>query len=160
MTDRRSPSGRAFWICLLIGWGVMIFGVAGTLDEAARTHPANFALWFVGSGLAHDVLLAPAVFVLAIALGRAVPSIVRPLVQAGLIVAGSVTIVALPLVLEKGGAQGNPSALPRNYPAGLLIVLSTIAVVTALAVWRRMRRFRVSAEAANTPNRTDPNHRD
>jgi hypothetical protein len=140
VTDRHSPSGKAFWICLAIGWTLMVFGVAGMLDEGSRTHPANFGLWFVGSALIHDLLLAPVVFLVAVWLGRIVPSGVRPIVQAGLVVAAPIVVVALPLVAGQGGAPGNPSALPRNYPMGLILILSAVAVATGLGVWRSLRQ--------------------
>lgn len=122
------------------GWAIMAFGVYGTLQNAGRTHPANFALWFAGSALAHDLVLAPAVFLMALAIGRWLPAGVRPVVQAGLIVAGTVTVVALPFVLGRGGVPDNPSALPRDYAAGLAIILGAVAAATLLAALLRSRR--------------------
>lgn len=135
------PSGKAFWICLAAGWAVIGYGIFGTLRDAARTRPENFALWFVGSAVVHDALIAPVVFLVALGLVRLVSPRIRPVIQAGLIVAGSVTVVSLPFVLGRGGAPGNPSALPRNYTAGLLIILGVIAAVTALAARRRVRQL-------------------
>lgn len=137
MSRSRGPSGRAFWICAAAGWSVIAYGIFGTLRDAARTRPENFALWFLGSAVAHDALVAPLVFLVALALVRLVSPRIRPVIQAGLIVAGSVTVVSLPFVLGRGGPARNPSALPRNYTAGLLIILGVIAVVTALAARRR-----------------------
>jgi hypothetical protein len=139
MTTRHSPSGAIFWLGLGTGWAVMVFGVAGVLGDAGRTAPPNFGLWFAGSALVHDLLLAPAVFGVALLLARLVPDRARPAVQAGLVVAAPVVAVALPLILGHGGAPGNPSALPRNYTGGLLVVLAAIAAGTGLVVWRRLR---------------------
>lgn len=140
MSRSHAPSGKAFWICAAAGWSLIVFGLWGTLTDAGRTAPASFGLWFVGSAIAHDALLAPAVFVLAVILARIVPSAIRPVIQVGLIVAGSVTVVSLPVVLGLGGQAGNASALPRNYRAGLLGILAAIALLTALAA--RLRRQR------------------
>lgn len=140
LTQSHAPSGKVFWICAAAGWGIILFGLIGVLEEANRTNPAHFALWFVGSAIAHDALLAPAVFVTAVILGKVVPATVRPVVQMGLIVAGSVTIVSLPFVLGLGGQAGNSSALPRNYLGGLLIIQAIVAGVTVLAVLRKLRR--------------------
>lgn len=136
MSGHHAPKGKAFWLCLVAGWGVIVFGILGVLADADRTDPTNLAAWFVGSALAHDLLLAPLVFVFARWLKRIVPDRVRPVIHGGLIVAGSVTMAALPLVLGRGGAPGNASALPRNYPAGLVFVLGTVAVATGLLAWR------------------------
>lgn len=139
MTENHVPSGKAFWICAAAGWGIIIFGLIGVFEEANRTNPAHFALWFVGSAIAHDALLAPAVFITAIILAKVVPAAVRPVVQMGLIVAGSVAIVSLPFVLGLGGQAGNSSALPRNYLAGLLAIQAAVAAVTVLAALRRLK---------------------
>lgn len=128
-----APRGRLFWFALATGWAVMAYGVYGTLRNAARTHPGNFALWFAGSGLVHDLLLAPAVFVVALAIKRWIPAGIRPAVQGGLLVAGTVTVVSLPFVLGLGGVADNPSALPRNYPAGLAMILAAVALATIVA---------------------------
>lgn len=140
------PYGKAFWIGAVAGWAVIAFGVFGLLRDAARTRPENFALWFLGSALAHDALIAPLVFLVALGLVKVVPARIRPVIQAGLIVAGSVTVVSLPFVLGRGGATGNPSALPRNYTAGLLIILGVIAVITALAARHRTRQLQPSRD--------------
>ncbi|MGQ0678629.1 MAG: hypothetical protein ACT4OM_03045 [Actinomycetota bacterium] len=133
------PRSRLFWPALVVGWGMIGFGLYGTIQEATRTHPGNFALWFVGSALAHDMLLAPAVFALAVLVRKWVPARVRPTIQTGLIVAGSVAVVALPFVLGRGGPAGNPSALPRNYPLGLGLILAAVALATAVIARRKHR---------------------
>jgi hypothetical protein len=126
-----APSGKAFWACLVAGWTVMAFGLRGVLQNSTATHPANLSAWFFGSGLVHDLLLAPAVFLIAVVLGRLVPARARGIVQAGLIVSALVVLVALPLILSPG-PPGNPSALPRNYPVGLSIVVGTVWAATGL----------------------------
>ncbi len=126
-----APSGKAFWACLAAGWAVMAFGLRGVLQNSTATHPANLSAWFFGSGLLHDLLLAPAVFLIAVVLGRLVPARARAIVQAGLIVSAVVILVAIPLILGPG-KPGNPSALPRNYPVGLSIVVGTVWAATAL----------------------------
>jgi hypothetical protein len=150
VTSRHPPSGPAFWWGLLAGWALILFGVAGVLGDANRTAPLNLGLWFAGSALVHDFLVAPAVFAVAFVLARLLPSSVRPAVQASLVVAAPVVVVALPLVLGQGGAAGNPSALPRNYAGGLFLVLAAIAAVTALAI--RVRRMRTNPVGATKPS--------
>ena len=140
MRTRHSAFGATFWLALAAGWGLIVFGVVGTLGDADRTAPPNFALWFAGSALVHDLMVAPAVFGVALLIARLVPDRARPAVKAGLVVAAPVVAVALPMVLGQGGAPGNPSALPRNYAGGLLLVLGGIAVATGLGVWWRLSR--------------------
>jgi len=129
--ERNAPSGRIFWFGLVAGWGVMGFGLAGLFDNAERTHPVSFGVWFLGSALVHDALIAPVVFALAIATVRLVPARIRPFLQTGLILSAAVVVVAFPMIAGPG-KPGNPSALPRNYPAGLAIILGLIWLGTGL----------------------------
>lgn len=145
-----NPRGRRFWFALVAGWAIMAFGVYGTMQNAGRTHPGNFALWFTGSALAHDLLLAPAVFLVALAIGRWLPAGARSAVQVGLIVAGTATVVALPFILGLGGAPDNPSALPRNYAAGLAIIVGSVAAATLLTALLRR------AGPGRRPGRREP----
>ncbi|MEX0791257.1 MAG: hypothetical protein WD178_10820 [Actinomycetota bacterium] len=127
--ERNAPSGRGFWLGLAAGWAVMLFGLAGLLDEAVRTHPASFGAWFVGSALVHDALIAPVAFALAFVIARRVPVRLRPFLRTGLILSAAVLVVAFPMIAGPG-IPGNPSALPRNYPAGLAAILALIWVGT------------------------------
>lgn len=136
------PSGPLFWLLFALGWGVMLFGLWGVFDESNRTHPDSFGLWFIGSAIVHDALVAPAVVAVGVAVVRAVPGYWRRFVQAALLVSGSVLAVALPLLLGLGGQAGNASALPRNYVAGSAIVLAVVWVIAGgigLVLKRRAR---------------------
>lgn len=59
----------------------------------------------------------------------AVPA--RGTVRGGLVVAGCLTMIALPPLLRPG-APTNPSALPLDYLRNWLLLLAAVAVVTGL----------------------------
>ena len=60
----------------------------------------------------------------------------------GRLVGACLTAVALPFLLRPS-ATANPSVLPLDYPRNTLIVLGTVAVLTAVAAgWAALRRFR------------------
>jgi hypothetical protein len=118
-----------------IGVAVMGYAVLG----AARTpsimpiRQLRFAAVLL---IAHDAALLP-LFLLAGALvRRLVPAGSRAVVQAGLICSAALTVVAFPLVSGRGRLADNPSALPRDYPRGLLVTLALVwlAVAVTLAV--------------------------
>jgi hypothetical protein len=119
------------------GWGVLTGGVA--------TAPADTARWLAGSVLGHDLLLAPLAAAASWLLARTVPATTRPTVQGGLFVAGSLTLVAVPVLAGRGG-HGNASSNPLNYPVNLAVALAAVAagtaVVAAIRAWlaRRSRR--------------------
>ena len=88
----------------------------------------------------HDGLLMPAFVAVGVLVHRLVPRRVRAVVQAALIATASVTLVALPLALGYGRIADNPSALPRDYPGGLLLTVATIWAAAAVAATVTVRR--------------------
>ena len=59
------------------------------------------------------------------------------MIQGALAVSGIVALFSYPLVRGFGLAANNPTSLPHNYAAGLLVVLGVVwAVAAAIAVVR------------------------
>ncbi|MGH9116528.1 MAG: hypothetical protein ACRD0A_01205 [Acidimicrobiales bacterium] len=133
--DAPGPSGRVFWVGLAAGWAVIGYGIVGLLRNPDDTHPLNFLVYFAGSALAHDLVVAP--FVLGIGwFGvRRVPARARPAVTGGLIISGTVALYAYPFVRGFGRDPNNPSLLPNHYGWALAIVV-TLVMITAW-VWAR-----------------------
>ncbi|MEU8194456.1 hypothetical protein AB0C10_11825 [Microbispora amethystogenes] len=125
-----------------LGGGLVVAGLAGLVVDARLTDPLGWALWFGGLIVAHDGVLVPLVLLTGVAVGRMrEPSTVR----AGLIVAAVLSLIALPMVTGFGRRADNPSLLPLDYGRNLLVVLSLVALVTALittAVRLRAKRRR------------------
>jgi hypothetical protein len=121
------------------GWGVLTGGVA-------TSWRATLA-WGVAAALLHDLLLVGLVAAAGWLVGRLVPARVRPVVQGGLLVAGVLTLVALPVVTGRGDPT-NPSTTPLDYPRNLVLVLLAVAAVTAVLAARRWRARRVSRRPA------------
>jgi hypothetical protein len=100
-------------------------------------------IFLIGVLVAHDGLLLPLTIGVGILVGRYAPRRVRALVRAALIVSLAATIVAFPLVLGRGRAADNPSALPLHYGRGLLeiyaIIWATVAAAAGVRAWRDQR---------------------
>ena len=136
--ERRA--GPVFWISAALGWAVIAgVGVRGIFAHRIDTRPANLARFVVTGALLHDLLIAPVVIVLAVALARAVPARARVPVQAALAVSAIVALYAYPLVRGYGLATHNPTSEPHNYARNLLIVLVVVWLVAAATVLRRGR---------------------
>jgi hypothetical protein len=88
----------------------------------------DVALWLAGAIVLHDGIIAPLVLGVGLLLA-AVPA--RGTVRGALVVAGCLTMIALPPLLRPG-APTNPSALPLDYLRNWLIVLAAVAVVTGV----------------------------
>ena len=119
------------------GAALMGVGVSLLLDVRDLT---DVVVWLGGAVVLHDALIAPAVLLAGPVLVRGA---LRGPVRAALIVAGSLTVVALPVLLRPG-PRANSSVLPLDYPRNWLVALAAVAAVTALstAARRRARRRR------------------
>lgn len=106
----------------------------------------------IGLTLVHDLVLAPIVCLVGLAVGRLLPLSARGPVAAGLFVSATVTAVAWPAVRGYGRLPDDPSVLPGNYAGGLAIVL--VAVWAAVAVGVAMRTFSGRAGRTNDSRRS------
>jgi hypothetical protein len=115
--------------------GLALMGVGVSLLMDVRDLP-GVLLWLGGAVVLHDVVIAPMVLLVGLALVR---SGVRGPVRAALLVAGALTTVALPVLLRPG-RRANSSVLPLDYPRNWLVTVVVVASVTA--VWLAVRKFR------------------
>jgi hypothetical protein len=113
-------------------------GAAGDPDIVPRRQVAFLLTVLV----LHDAALLPGFLLVGLLVHRFVAARYRGIVQAALAVTAAVTFVALPLVLGYGRSADNPSALPRDYPAGLALVLGAVWVVAAAALLATRLRSR------------------
>ncbi|MBP7972993.1 MAG: hypothetical protein WBB44_06385 [Candidatus Nanopelagicales bacterium] len=118
----------------LIAAGLLLLalGAYNLLDQVPLKAFPNLIVWLAAGVVIHDVVIAAGVATIGWAISRAVPARFRAPVQGGLIVAGVVAIMAIPVVIGAGRTPTNPSLLPLDYGRNLVIVLVVIAVLTAL----------------------------
>lgn len=148
----KPPVGRI--IVGAIGLGFVGVGVRGILTHSHDTHPRSWITWVVAAALAHDLILAPAIGVVGVLVGRLVPRRARAAVQIGLLVSGCVLVVGLTAVLTPGGRHysDNSSVLPLAYGRNLVIVLAIIWTAIAIGVVVAFRRRTRSIETS-TPTK-------
>ena len=126
------------------GLVAIAYGIRGVLTGGVATDWPATTVWLRAGGLLHELVFVPVVAVAGWLVTRALPAPVRPVVRGGLVVAGVLVLVALPLVAGVGD-DGNPSSTPLDYPRNLALVLLAVAAVTtvlAVARWRRLSRGR------------------
>ncbi|MGJ5830761.1 hypothetical protein [Streptomyces ossamyceticus] len=114
------------------GVALMGVGVALLVDVRDAT---GVLVWLGGAMVLHDVVIAPLVLLVGLA---AVRGRARGPVRGALVVAGALTVVALPALLRPG-RTANSSVLPLDYPRNWLLALVAVAVaaVTALCLAAR-----------------------
>ncbi|MFE6738490.1 hypothetical protein [Streptomyces tubercidicus] len=114
--------------------GVALMGVGATLLLDVRDL-TDVLIWLGGAVLLHDALLAPLVLLVGLLVARGGA---RGPVRGALLVAGALTAVALPVLLRPG-SPANSSVLPLDYALNWLLLLTSVAMVTALGLAVRGR---------------------
>ncbi len=129
---------RVFAVCLVIGGCFIAFGIYSLLRKPVD--PGDFVVWLGGGIVVHDLVAAPAVFLVGRVLRRLLPAWALAPVQAGLIVSVMLVVFVLPAYGVQHNA-GNPSRLPNEYGRNLaaILVLVWLAVLGGLAHARRHR---------------------
>lgn len=140
----RRPPAAGFWLSAAAGWAIIGYGLRGLFHHHLDTRPANLAKFTIGGAVIHDLIFAPLVLAAGVIISRAVPAAIRGVVQAALIVSGSLVLFSYPLVRGYGRAAHNPSSLPHDYGVNLAIVLAAVwAVAAGVVLARTLRRHQV-----------------
>jgi hypothetical protein len=117
-----------------LGVAVAAYG-AWLLLQEDLSDLVDTAIWLAGGIVLHDFALVPLTLLLGVVLVRLLPANRRAPVAGGLVVLGTVTLMAVPVLGGWGANADNPTILDRNYPAGWLVVAGvTILVVAALVL--------------------------
>ncbi|MFD5321350.1 hypothetical protein [Streptomyces sp. NPDC127098] len=131
----------ARWLLGAVGALSMAAGARMLLGQPA---PTGVVRWLAGAVVLHDVVLAPLVLAVGLLVRRLRGHGVRGVVRGGLMVAGCVTLAALPPLLRPG-QPANPTVLPLDYGRNVLLLVTVTGVVTlVLAALARSRRQRAS----------------
>jgi hypothetical protein len=120
---------------LLGGLGVLtgLYGAWLLVSRQDRDQLVSAAEWLVAGVVLHDFVLAPLTLVV-IGLGaRLLPAPYRAPAVAGVVVLGTVTILAIPVLGSFGAQVHNPSLLDRNYVLGWLGLALLVMVAVAVA---------------------------
>ncbi|WP_030293580.1 hypothetical protein [Streptomyces katrae] len=115
--------------CLVAALGLALMGLGGAL-LIQQPSPWRIALWLAAAVVVHDGLIAPLVVAVAVLTG-AFGLRLRGVPRAALIVAGSLTAIALPPLLRPGGAA-NPTVVPLDYLRNWLLTMAAIAGAAGL----------------------------
>jgi uncharacterized membrane protein len=129
--------------------GLAVLGIVLVLYGAGRIlfsvpPPVLVVLggWLVGALLVQHGVVSPLVVAVSAALRRLVPDRGRRFLQVGLIMAGMVTVVAIPLIIRQGTQPPAKALLLQDYAVNLTVLLGLIAALTLIAYAVRVARDR------------------
>jgi len=131
---------RARVLIALLGLAAAAYGlvllVSNGLDDLVAA-----VIWLAAGVVLHDFVLVPLTLGVCWVAMRVVPPGRRPPLAAGLLVLGSLTVLAIPVLGRFGERPDNPTLLDRDYTAGWLVVagLTLVAVLAGLVVSARTR---------------------
>ncbi len=118
--------------------GVLLAAYGGWLLLSRQDFAGNLdaVLWLAGGVVVHDLLLAPAVLALCWVGARLLPPLARPAAAAGLVVLGSLTLLAVPFLggFGRDNAPDNATLLDRDYTAGYLVLVALVLLGVVLPV--------------------------
>ena len=122
-----------------VGLAAAAYGAWSLLDRGLAD-VVTTGIWLAAGVVLHDFVLVPLTLLVCWLGARLLPSGSRAAVAGGLVVLGTLTLVAVP-VLGGWGANGdNPTILGRDYSAGWLVVAGvTVVGVLAGTVLSRRR---------------------
>lgn len=116
-------------------------GLYGGWLLVTRDHDLiGVAVWLVAGVVLHDGVLALVTIALGALAVRIAPAPARAPLVVGLVVLGSTTLLAVPVLGRFGARADNPSLLDRDYTAGWLVLAGLTAVAVVVATLVRSRR--------------------
>ena len=126
----------------VVGIVLVLYGAGRILFSVPPPLLVLLGLWLVGALVVQHGVVSPLVVAVGVALLRLAPDRGRRFLQPGLIVAGMVTVVAIPLITRQGTQPPAKALLLQNYAANLTLLLGLIALVTLIAYAVRVARDR------------------
>ena len=132
------------------GLALGLFGVFRLLTQIPFGDLAILAIWLVGAVIIHDGIVSPLVVTVGWLVSRVVPQRARRYLQAALVTAALVTVIAVPLIFREGTQPPSKALLRQHYGANLTVLVSIIAALALSAYAARIagdRRRHPSDEA-------------
>ncbi len=123
---------------LAVGAGGVLVGLYGgyLLLGLGLSNLVAAVVWLAVGVVVHDGVLGPALVVAGVATVALVRGPARAPVAAGLVVLGTVTVTAIPVLTRMGARADNATLLDRHYVWGWCAFATLVGIVTLLGVIR------------------------
>lgn len=130
------------WRIVLATAGILLllYGAVSLLTNVDFGTLLLLALWLIGAVVIHDGIVSPLVIGVGWALHRVVPPRARRYLQGGLIAAGLVTVVAIPMIVQQGSLPASKALLQQNFGGNLTLLLGIVGAVSLLLYAVRVAR--------------------
>jgi hypothetical protein len=128
-------------LLLAAGIGATAYGAWLLLQRGFADLVATL-VWLGGGVVAHDAVLAPVTVLGGVLLTRLLPSRWRGATARLVVIVGSVTLLAVPVLGRFGARADNPTLLDRDYWTGwvLLVAVVGLGVLAGTLLSQRLHR--------------------
>jgi hypothetical protein len=134
--------GRWRLVLGILGVLVVLYGVVNLGMHIPIQTLAWVAVWLVAAVLIHQGLISPFVIGVSSLLRRLIPDRGRRYLQAALIIAVPVTVIAIPMIYRQGSQPPSKALLLQNFTANLGVLLGIIAALCLVGYAMRVARDR------------------
>ena len=126
----------------ILGVLVVLYGVVNLGVHIPGPTLVWVAVWLIAAVLIHHGLVSPVVIAVGALLRRLVPDRGRRYLQAALITAVPVTVIAIPMIYRQGSQPPSKALLLQNFTANLGLLLGIIAARCLVGYAIRVARDR------------------
>ena len=138
-------------ILAVLGVLVLLYGIVNLGIHIPAATLVWVAVWLIAAVIIHNGVVSPVVIGVSTLLRRLVPDRGRRYLQAGLIAAVPVTVIALPMIYRQGSQPPSKAMLLQNFTANLGLLLGIIAVLCLVGYAVRVARDR-STQSDRSPS--------
>ncbi|HKH55398.1 MAG TPA: hypothetical protein VKA58_08090 [Propionibacteriaceae bacterium] len=137
--------GRWRLVLGILGVLVVLYGVVNLGLHIPMQTLAWVAVWLVAAVIIHQGLVSPIVIGVSSLLRRLIPDRGRRYLQAALIMAVPVMVIAIPMIYRQGSQPPSKALLLQNFTANLGLLLGIIAALCLVGYAMRVARDRSPA---------------
>ena len=134
----------------ILGVLVVLYGVVNLGVHVPAEMLGWVAVWLIAVVVIHHGLVSPAVIGVGALLRRLVPDRGRRYLQAGLIMAVPVTVIALPMIYRQGSQPLSKAMLLQNFTANLGLLLGIVAGSCLVGYAIRVARDRSTGQGRSS----------
>ena len=131
--------GRWRIVLAVAGIALGLFGIGRLVTQIPVPSLVGLAVWLIAALVIHDGIASPLVLAVGALVAR-VPPRGRRYLQAALIMAAMVTVLAVPMIYRRGSQPASKALLDQNYGGNLTLLLGVLAGATLLAYAIRVAR--------------------
>ena len=143
--------GRWRLVLGILGVLVVLYGVVNLGLHIPIQTLGWVAVWLVAAVIIHHGLVSPIVIAVSSLLRRLIPDRGRRYLQAALIAAVPVTVIAIPLIYRQGSQPPSKALLLQNFTANLGVLLGIIGATCLVGYAIRVARDRSPTQGRLPP---------